>query len=71
MEAYKRFDEYLHKMKFITRTRSEKALAKELGINPRTFHDMKKNEIIPIEETLEYCKDRQIDFVWVTNLHNK
>lgn len=71
MTAFREFDDFFHKFKFLTRTSSETAAAKELGIKPKTFNQMKVDNKIPFEETLLYCQDRQIDIVWLTNLQSK
>ncbi|MDD2290662.1 MAG: hypothetical protein PHV52_00150 [Aliarcobacter sp.] len=71
MNVLREFDDYFHKLKFITRTSSETATAKELGIKPRTFNQMRHDNKIPFEETLQYCQDRQIDILWLTNLQSK
>ena len=71
MQAFGQFDDFFHKFKFIARTSSETATAKELGIKPKTFNQMKLDNKIPFEETLMYCQDRQIDIVWLTNLQSK
>ncbi len=64
------FHDFLHKFKYITRTSSETDVAKELGIKPRSFNDMKRNDKVPFEEVIKYCEQRQIDILWITNLQN-
>lgn len=71
MVAFREFDDFFHKFKFLTRIKSETAAAKELGIKPKTFNQMKVDNKIPFEETLLYCQDRQIDILWLTNLQSK
>jgi hypothetical protein len=71
MNAFREFDDFFHKFKFLTRTKSETAAAKELGIKQKTFNQMKIDNKIPFEETLQYCQDRQIDILWLTTLQSK
>lgn len=64
----KAFDEFNSKFKFITNLDSDTDVAKELNIEYVSFASMKRNDRIPFDKVVEYCKDKCIDLNWIINI---
>ncbi|QDF28975.1 hypothetical protein CRV06_05300 [Halarcobacter anaerophilus] len=65
-----KFNEFISKFKFITHLNTDIDVARELKIDNSTFATMKRNDRIPYEQVINYCKDKCIDLNWIINIKN-
>lgn len=69
MYAKSKFEEFLHKFKYLSGVSHDKEAAELLNIKAGTFSTMKINDDLPIEQTIKYCEERSIDIDWIMNLN--
>jgi hypothetical protein len=67
----RKFDEFNSKIKFLLNLDTDTQVANELNISKTSYASMKRNNNIPYEKVIKYCKDKCIDINWVINLKNK
>jgi hypothetical protein len=62
------FDEFNTKIRYLMKAESDAEVARNLNMQPSSYQTKKKNNKIPYEEVLKWCKDKCVDANWLFNL---